>query len=628
MDPRGSNSGGVGHLTEESDQSLAAELRGSSGMKPGDYPVTELLARHWEPVFEYATLCTGSTQAAGMLTTAAFTRVFAEVQRQTGLTAVWRPRLLATVRAIAREWDTDQRRTALHPGLRTGAKGRGSADARFTTPEDRRLVFRAFSELPKPAQCLLWHAEVEAEDVAVPARLLGLGHDFHGVLAQLEQARELLRDGCLQAHLELAPDDKCRQFSRLLDVSVRRGGTSLDPDLRRHMARCDHCRYTAVQLDHSRGRLALFLAEAVIGWGARDYLGSRPARRAAQLGAIPATAPTSAAAAVLVPVPDASGRDVGPRHSVGGRPRVRSRVPAGRQALGAVLDRRPVLAGLGIAGGGVLALTMLFGALSGHSTTIGTTSGGTTVGVGAASPAPDPAQSQAAAGSLADGAMSGRLRNAETGLCLGIHGGQPELHAEAEAATCTASQAQQWSYETDGLLRSLADPDLCLNSHQDFALELGTCTAASEASAADVRYDLTIQGNLIPQWNQQLAVVPVSRERAAAAVLKSRDGSAAQRWALDTSGPSPQYQSVGLTVVGSLAPVGVTLPPARPTPTASATPTLSSSPSHSATVSPSPSSAGPSPTTESPCGGYCPPGDGSWGGGGGGWGGGGSRGGH
>jgi hypothetical protein len=271
---------------------------------------------------------------------------------------------------------------------------------------------------------------------------------------------------------------------------------------------------------------------------------------------------------------------------------------------------------------------MLFGALSGHSTTIGTTSGGTTVGVGAASPAPDPAQSQAAAGSLADGAMSGRLRNAETGLCLGIHGGQPELHAEAEAATCTASQAQQWSYETDGLLRSLADPDLCLNSHQDFALELGTCTAASEASAADVRYDLTIQGNLIPQWNQQLAVVPVSRERAAAAVLKSRDGSAAQRWALDTSGPSPQYQSVGLTVVGSLAPVGVTLPPARPTPTASATPTLSSSPSHSATVSPSPSSAGPSPTTESPCGGYCAPGDGSWGGGGGGWGGGGSRGGH
>jgi hypothetical protein len=48
--------------------------------------------------------------------------------------------------------------------------------------------------------------------------------------------------------------------------------------------------------------------------------------------------------------PDAPGQDGGPRHSVGGRPRIWSRMPAGRQALGSVLDRRSVLAGLGVAG--------------------------------------------------------------------------------------------------------------------------------------------------------------------------------------------------------------------------------------------------------------------------------------
>lgn len=62
------------------------------------------------------------------------------------------------------------------------------------------------------------------------------------------------------------------------------------------MNKCGYCRYAADQLDQSGGRLPVLLAEAVLGWGARPYLDSRPGRRArfeeAQAGPVVARAPT------------------------------------------------------------------------------------------------------------------------------------------------------------------------------------------------------------------------------------------------------------------------------------------------------------------------------------------------
>ncbi|MPY46646.1 hydrolase, partial [Streptomyces phyllanthi] len=136
---------------------------------------------------------------------------------------------------------------------------------------------QAFRRLPERARCVLWHVEAEAEDLAVPAGLLGVAPEDAAV--KVTHARALLRDACIRAHRETAPDEECRRFSRLLDVSLRRGDVGLDPDLRQHLAHCAHCRHTADQVDHSGGRLASLLAEAVLGWGARAYLASRPGRR-------------------------------------------------------------------------------------------------------------------------------------------------------------------------------------------------------------------------------------------------------------------------------------------------------------------------------------------------------------
>ncbi|MGW1747287.1 hypothetical protein ACWCRD_17100 [Streptomyces sp. NPDC002092] len=253
------------------------------------WSIEELLARHWQPVFEYAELWTVSDRAAGVLTASAFTRAFLDALRWPGPRTAWRPGLLLTVQRIVEEWAEDERRrSALRPALRP----RGlSAAARLSVPADRRLINRAFHRLQERARCLLWHIEVEAEGLEVPAVLLGLPPETTEV--QLESARVRFREACVEAHRELATHQTCLRFSRLLDVSVQRGGTHLVPDLQHHLTGCDHCRHAAEQLDHSGDRLGVLIAEAVLVWGARVYLGSRPARGWSQASRAPGASHSS-----------------------------------------------------------------------------------------------------------------------------------------------------------------------------------------------------------------------------------------------------------------------------------------------------------------------------------------------
>ncbi|GAB1325971.1 ricin-type beta-trefoil lectin domain protein [Streptomyces sennicomposti] len=253
------------------DQELSEELRKWTGATPALNPVGELLDRHWEAAFAYARLCTAGPNPAGMLTTQAFTRLFGQSLRRTGPTAAWRPRLLVTVRRIAGEWGADHRREMLHPELRAAA-GAGAGEgvaASLLPPVERRLLSRAFQRLPQPAAALLWHTEVEAEPPAAPARLLGF--DEAGARVELGRARERLREECLQVHRELATEQDCLRYFRLLDVTYRRGGIDVDPDLRQHLAGCTHCRHTAGQLAPFNSDLGTALAEGVLGWRAREY---------------------------------------------------------------------------------------------------------------------------------------------------------------------------------------------------------------------------------------------------------------------------------------------------------------------------------------------------------------------
>ncbi|MGW3664349.1 ricin-type beta-trefoil lectin domain protein [Streptomyces sp. NPDC005141] len=589
-------------MFEVSDERLAAELRKSPGGTPANYPVGELLDRHWEAVFSYARLCTDGVRPAGMLTTASFTRLFGDSLQQSGPSAAWRPQLLVTVRRIAAEWLMDQRRELLDPELLADADREDRAAARLLPPEGRRLLSRAFQRLPEPARCLLWHGEIEAEQLEVPAALLGLSPEE--AVVERERARERLREGCLEIHRELAPSEECRRYHRMLDVSFRRGGVDLDPDLRRHMARCGHCRAAADQLNQFNGVLAVPLAEAVLGWGAPAYVASRQARATARAEAAEGpgtgrgaegTAPAGGATADgsgradeadpivefrpetdavrppglpprtppnappttdsappahdgAAPQPAAPDRRGAPTPDAGTRPSRRAAPPSGagrrssRRATPHKARRAPHRRNVALAvltvGALILVPLVLWASDSGSDS--GTAAGSATAG----KPSPGTNPSWVGTDKQADGTVRGRLRNAATGLCVGIAGEKPAKGAETRLTSCTSESAMEWSYTADGLLRDAAHPDLCLDSHLGYSVQLASCPGKSQPGSKNVRYDFTLQGMLVPRWNQDLALAPAAARGDSALVLKLRKNEPAQHWKLETPSPSLQLEVV------------------------------------------------------------------------------------
>ncbi|MCX5052321.1 MULTISPECIES: RICIN domain-containing protein [unclassified Streptomyces] len=547
------------------DEQLSAELKKWTGSTPALQPVGELLDRHWEAAFAYARLCTDGVPSAGMLTTAAFTRLFGETLRQNGPTSAWRPQLLVTVRRIAAEWDNDHRREHLHPEL--CSQGGDRVAARLLPAADRRLLSGAFQRLPQSARCMLWHVEVEAELLEIPGGLLGLEEEDARV--ELERARERLREECLQVHRELAPEQECRRYLRMLDVTYRRGGVEIDPDLNAHLAGCRHCGRTADQLAQFNHGIGLALAEAVLGWGARAYVQSR-ASRAEQPGALPEEIPAP-------PIPGEPFTREYPSPVTGSRPggRAAARRSAHRAARHTAARRRNLAAAV-VTVSGLIVLPLVLWSVLGSGDGGTAADGGhpsETPGSGKGTPAADPSWVSTSTGS--QGTLRGRLHNVDSGLCVAVIGKKAVEGAETELADCSSSAVQQWSYETDGRLRSVADPGLCLDSHLGFSVQLAPCTGASKPGARNIRYDFTLQGTLVPRWDQDLALTPAATDGSGALVVKTRDDSTAQRWVFDTSKADLQMQVVNWdTDSGPLH-----SPSATPTPRASRTPSPTPTPS-------------------------------------------------
>ncbi|MEV6961135.1 RICIN domain-containing protein [Streptomyces sp. NPDC051207] len=479
----------------QSDEVLAARRKGRLEDE-SDRAAALLMARHWQSAHDYAVICLASpSPVAAMVTAAAFRRAL-DGTAPGAEPAALRPRLLVAVRETVRAWAADDRLSGVLPPLRKPAGGRGMHTAKSLTPDNRALAERSFQSLPAAARCVLWHTEVEAEPLSVPAGLLGM--DTGTASAVLEQAREKFREGCVRAHRELAPTRDCRLHNRLLDVPIRRGGDLL-PDVREHLAECRHCRFAAEQLSRCESGVGLLLAEAVLGWGARRYLDSRPARTASRR---------------------ARGAARRSRRTLTGR------AAPGRWTPPLPRSPRTLLSGLGTVSAAVLATVLIANVWSYGGDTGAAPSTGAARAPGAASPAPpDSAGLPTAPGRT-------RLRSVAAGLCLDVRG-PAEAGAGVGLAACSPAWTQQWTYE-EGLLRSAADPGLCLDSRADAGIVvLGTCTERHDRRADDVRYDLTVRGELLPRWEKQLALAVTTPDANADIVVAVRDGSGAQRWRTD-----------------------------------------------------------------------------------------------
>ncbi|MER7482029.1 RICIN domain-containing protein [Streptomyces sp. NPDC126510] len=487
----------------ESDRNLLARVG-----QPAEGPraVALLLARHWRAVYEYAVICLASSEDSASMAAAAAFR--GELARPGG--GALRPRLLTAVRETVREWAADDGISHVLPELGKTVGARGLRAARPGTPERRRLAERAFRTLPGASQCLLWHTDVEAEPIYVPAGLLGV--DAGTASAALEQAREQFRSGCVRAHRELAPTQECRYYNRLLDVPMRRGGALL-PDVQRHLMACRYCRHAAEQLSHFEGGLEDLLTETVLGWGARRYLESRPGR-----------------------VEGRSALAVGGRHRLRpralpaegrpGAPRRHAKALAAAVGVTSLVLLATLLAARGwTEEGGTAGPQATWGAVSGHSVDPDG-AGPSSVGPDSAAPSAAASPSAASAGTAAEVAR-GRLRNLDEGLCVDVLGGRTRAGARVVLTACSAGGSQQWSYQDDGVLRSAADPTLCLGSD---TAEGSVALAGCLVHAGVVRYDLTVRGELLPRGGKGLALAP---GKGRDVIVAGRDGSDAQRWALE-----------------------------------------------------------------------------------------------
>lgn len=82
---------------------------------------------------------------------------------------------------------------------------------------------------------------------------------------------------------------------------------------------------------------------------------------------------------------------------------------------------------------------------------------------------------------------------------------------------------------------------------------LGACADSGDRTADDVRYDLTVQGELVPRWDVQLALTPSAPDANADIVVKVRDRTVEQRWAAEPV-RSAEASSESLSVTGPTAP--------------------------------------------------------------------------
>ncbi|MFJ6571837.1 ricin-type beta-trefoil lectin domain protein [Streptomyces sp. NPDC091292] len=557
--PRPSYPPSAGSAPGRPDDDLTAILRTSTADED-THAVAALLIRHWEPVHDYAAICSAaSPETTPMLAAAAFRRVLDDLRRTEPALAL-RPLFLLGVRDLATAWSTDPAIAALLPEGRGPVAGRDPRAGRVRIAENRQLAGRAFRSLSRTAQYLLWHTEVDAEPLSVPAGLLAMENGEAEV--KREQARDQFRTACLRAHIDLATLQECRYYNRLLDVPMRRGGPLL-PDVEQHLRACEHCRSAAEQLSHFNGKLGVLLAESVLGRGARPYLAARLSRRTPGFPPRPgfpsrAAFATRAAFPSRTSSPSRSAEGPAPRATGAGRHRLLPVIVKGaprRDGGSHRRDSKTVVAGIGV-GSAVLAAAVLTASLW-PSGADDAGSGGAAASPGgrpATPPVTSPDLPPASAGLPVD-ALRSRLRNAAADLCIDVVGGRAESGAGTTLADCSTARTQQWAYEDDGLLRSLADTELCLNSHaDDGTVSLGRCAGPTAPGADDVRYDLTVQGRLITRWDDDLAIAPTGAEKGAAVVVKIRDASPEQRWLIDpipmsaknapTEGASPSTKKI------------------------------------------------------------------------------------
>ncbi|MBX6749318.1 MAG: sigma-70 family RNA polymerase sigma factor [Micromonosporaceae bacterium] len=249
----------------------------------------ELYRRHASAALRFARSLTGHAADADDLVAEAFTRVLAALRSGNGPAEAFRPYLLSALR------------NAFYDGARRSGREHPVEELTPWVPvvdptaaaDERRLIARAFQDLPERWQLVLWHTEVEGEQPADIAPLLGISANAVAALAY--RAREGLRERYLHAHIGSAVDEKCRPtVSRLAAYTRNRLSRTEAARVRRHLDECDRCRLLFGELADVNSRLGALLGPVVLGGAATAYLAARGTAGVIVLSTASSGAPASA----------------------------------------------------------------------------------------------------------------------------------------------------------------------------------------------------------------------------------------------------------------------------------------------------------------------------------------------
>ncbi len=239
-----------------------------SATRTGDADAyAQLTARHADSARRLARMLV-PTDDVEALVTDAFAKIELVLRRGDGPTLALRPYLLTAVRRLA----ADRGQTASQP---------------VAGPQDAAAA-RAFTSLAEPWRLVLWHTDVEGEDPADIAVLLGEPVD--DVAPLIARAREGMRSAWL-AMREPATDQECGWTRRALGAYARH--VSFHDDTARveqHLEGCADCTAILHELTETGSDLRTILAPLVLGAAAATYLdttkgGGSPSGKTSRLAA-------------------------------------------------------------------------------------------------------------------------------------------------------------------------------------------------------------------------------------------------------------------------------------------------------------------------------------------------------
>ncbi|PWI44960.1 ricin-type beta-trefoil lectin domain protein [Streptomyces sp. ICBB 8177] len=476
--------------------------------------VREFKRRHRAAARAYAALCTRHPTSADELADEALEAATAQVVAGHDAPGTWRQQVLLVVQRAAADWLAQGRERELDPAFvqRISQGAVSGLVAPALNPDHlSAAVLRGYFGLSAPVRTALWHGEVEREPLTWLAARLGRG-TAHAEAA-LAKGRREIKHAFVHAYLEDQGTAECRGFRRIFEVAGRPDDQRHDEAFIAHLGSCPGCTVALTELARLWEEPRAALAEGLLGWAAHRYVTGAPNHGEPS-----------------VPLPQPGRRPVPPSAEA------REALPQRRHRRRGVTSARwPLVAAaaaLLLAGTVVLARQELTGGSSARRPVRSRASAVPSAGPSPRVSVPGPPTAPATPPTAFAKDVYTRVMNVASGRCLDIDGASPAKGRQVITAPCDDSATQQWRLSDQGLVASLADPALCLDtdSADDRGASVRPCAAPDEGRETGLLVSVDQLGRIRPRSAPLLALTPHAADSDAGLSLCRASGRRDQRW--------------------------------------------------------------------------------------------------